>query len=563
MIRETLSAARDLGRLHEIAVVLIRWGFGDMVRRLGMSSALEKAGRVLKWKDPELLADLEPPDRVTKVMEELGPTFVKLGQMLATRVDMFGPEWITAFEKLQDQVPASSYEELLPQLREDLGGEPEDVFAEFSHQAFAAASIAQVHKARLKTGELVILKIRRPNIERRIEADLRLLKRLAEIASHSYPELKRFNPDEVVRQFSLSLRRELDLEGESRHAERIAENLKSYPDIVIPKVYWQWSSATLNVQEFIEGTRASELIAKDDQKIDRKKIAFIGAQSVMHMVLVDGFFHADPHLGNIICLPEDRLGLIDFGMVGRLSARRREEIIKLFYALVKKNTPDVIDVLSEWMPSGHINEDALSIEIDTFLDHYHGRTLKQLNFGALLSDLVAILREHELTLPADLALLFKTLISLDGVGRRLDPDFNIVEVASPFLLDIIGKKHRPDVMLKQGVDQSIELVKVIASLPHDIKDFLKSVRRSGFQVNIDMKRLDHFGHQLDRAASRVTIGLVIAALIVGTAIVSSIENQPTLMGLPAWGFIGFILAALWGIALLVNIWRGDKDNNNK
>ncbi len=560
MIRETLSAARDLGRLHEIAVVLIRWGFGDMVRRLGMSSALEKAGRVLKWKDPKSLADLEPPERVTKVMEELGPTFVKLGQMLATRVDMFGPEWITAFEKLQDQVPASSYEELLPQLREDLGGEPEEVFAEFSNQAFAAASIAQVHKATLKTGEKVVLKIRRPNIERRIEADLRLLKRLAEIASNSYPELKRFDPDEVVRQFSLSLRRELDLEGESRHAERIAENLKSYPDIVIPKIYWQWSSATLNVQEFIEGIRASELVAKEDQKIDRKRIAFIGAQSVMHMVLVDGFFHADPHLGNIICLPEDRLGLIDFGMVGRLSARRREEIIRLLYALVKKNTPEVVNVLFEWMPSGQVNEDALSIEIDTFLDHYHGRTLKQLNFGALLSDLVAILREHELTLPADLALLFKTLISLDGVGRRLDPDFNIVEVASPFLLDIIGKKNRPDVMLKQGIDQSIELAKVIASLPNDIKGFIKSVRRSGFQVNIEMKRLDHFGHQLDRAASRVTIGLVIAALIVGTAIVSSIENQPTLMGLPAWGFIGFILAALWGIALLVNIWRGDKDD---
>jgi len=559
MIRETLSAARDLGRLHEIAVVLIRWGFGDMVRRLGMSSALEKAGRVLKWKDPELLADLEPPERVIKVMEELGPTFVKLGQMLATRVDMFAPEWIAAFEKLQDQVPPSSYDELLPQLREDLNGEPEEIFAEFSKKAFAAASIAQVHKAKLKTGEQVILKIRRPNIERRIDADLRLLKRLAEIAGNSYPELKRFNPDEVIRQFSLSLRRELDLEGESRHAERIAENLRSYPDIVIPKVYWQWSSSSLNVQAFIDGTRASDLVAQNNQQVDRKRIAFVGAQAVMRMVLVDGFFHADPHLGNIICLPEDRLGLIDFGMVGRLSSRRKEEIIRLLYALVKKNTPDVIDVLLEWMPSGQLNEDALAIEIDTFLDHYHGRTLRQLNFGALLSDLIAILREHELTLPPDLALLFKTLISLDGVGRRLDPDFNIVEVATPFLMDILAKKHRPDIVLKEGMEQSVELVKVMASLPYDVKDFLKSIRRSGFQVNIEMKRLDHFGHQLDRAASRVTIGLVIAALIVGTAIVSSIENQPTLMGLPAWGFAGFILAALWGIALLVNIWRGDKD----
>jgi len=559
MIRETLSAARDLGRLHEIALVLIRWGFGDLVRRLGMSQALEKAGRVLKWKNPELLADLEPPERVCKVLEELGPTFVKLGQMLATRVDMFAPEWITAFEKLQDQVPAVEYEELLPQLIEDLGAEPSEIFDEIGHTPIAAASIAQVHRAKLKTGEDVVLKIRRPNIEPTVEADLRLLRRIAEIAENSTPELKRFKPTEVTRQFALSLKRELDLEGECRHAERIAENLAKNKDVIIPAVHWQWTTMRLNVQDYIKGVRASDIREIDKAGLDKVRIANVGAEAVMQMVLADGFFHADPHLGNIICLPENRLALIDFGMVGRLSDSRRDQIVKLLFALVKKNTRSVVEILLDWVPEQDVDEETLFMEIDAFLDHYHGRTLKQLHFAALLIDLTAILREHELVLPSDLALLFKTLISLDGVGRKLDPDFNIVEIASPFIVQLMNQKYRPDVVIKKGIDQSTELFQVLTSLPGDVKDLLQSVKRKGIKVNVDVKRLDHFGHQMDRAASRVTIGLIVAALIVGTAIVSSIENQPTVWGLPAWGFFGFIAAALWGVVLLVSIWRGNKD----
>lgn len=560
MIRETLSAARDLGRLHEIAVVLIRWGFGDLVRRLGMSQALEKAGRVLKWKNPDLLADLEPPERVCKALEELGPTFVKLGQMLATRVDLFAPEWISAFEKLQDQVPAVDYEELLPQLTEDLGADPDEIFDEIGRTPIAAASIAQVHLAKLKTGEQVILKIRRPDIESTVEADLRLLRRIAEIAENSTPELKRFKPTEITRQFALSLKRELDLEGECRHAERIAENLTENTDVIIPTVHWKWTTMRLNVQDYIEGVRASDVKEIEQAGLDKKRIAYVGAEAIMQMVLVDGFFHADPHLGNIICLPENRLALIDFGMVGRLSDSRRDQIVKLLFALVKKNSSSVVEILMDWVPEQDVDEETLSMEIDAFLDHYHGRTLKQLHFAALLIDLIAILREHELVLPPDLALLFKTLISLDGVGRKLDPDFNIVEIASPFVVQLMNKKYRPDVVLKKGFDQSTELFQVLTSLPGDVKDLLHSVKRKGIKVNVDVKRLDHFGHQMDRAASRVTIGLIVAALIVGTAIVSSIENQPTVWGLPAWGFVGFMAAVLWGVALLISIWRGNKDN---
>lgn len=560
MIRETLSAARDLGRLHEIAVVLIRWGFGDLVRRLGMSHTLEKAGRVLRWKDPDLLADLEPPERVCKVLEELGPTFVKLGQMLATRVDLFSPEWIKAFEKLQDQVFPLPFEELIPQLTEDLGAPPETIFASIEKKPLAAASMAQVHRATLQTGETVVLKIRRPEIEKTIEADLRLLRRVAEIAENNMPELKRFRPTEVSRQFSLSLKRELDLEGECRHAERIAKNLKHNNQVVIPSVHWQWTTTRLNVQTYIEGVRASDINNIVEAGLDKKRIANIGAEAIMHMVLVDGFFHADPHLGNIICLPNNRLALIDFGMVGRLSDTRREQLIKLLFALVKKNASGVLDILLDWVPEQDVDETALLMEIDAFLDHYHGLSIKNLHFAALLAELTAVLREHELVLPPDLALLFKTLISLDGVGRKLDPDFNIVEIASPFIFRLVNQKYRPDILAKRGLLQSAELFEVLTSLPGDVQGLTRAVKRKGLKVNVDVKRLDHFGHQLDRAASRVTIGLIVAALIVGTAIVSSIENQPTIWGLPAWGLIGFTGAVLWGVILMVSIWRGNRDS---
>jgi len=560
MIRETLSAARDLGRLHEISMVLIRWGFGDIVRRIGLSHTLEKAGKALHWNDVDTLADSEPPERVCRALQELGPTFVKLGQMLGSRVDMFSPEWIAAFEQLQTQAKAVEWEDLLPQLEEDLGAPPETIFHHIHTEPFAAASIAQVHLAELKSGEKVVLKIRRPDIERQVDADLRLLRRLAAITESTTPELRRFRPKEIVRQFSLSLKRELDLEGECRHAERIAENLSGFSHITIPKVYWQWTTMRLNVQSYAEGIRGNNLKAIDEAGLDRKAIANTGAQAVMHMILIDGFFHADPHPGNIICMPDNLLCLIDFGMVGRLSERRRDELVLLLFALINKDSLGAIEILLDWVPDTKVDENALSLEMDAFLDHYHGRTLKQLHFAQLLTDLTSILREHELTLPPDLAILFKTMISLEGVGRKFDPDFNIVEIASPQLTRVMQEKYMPVEVIKRSVKETRELISLINELPYDIKKLIKTFKRNGFQVNVEMKRLDHFGHQLDRAASRMTIGLVIAALIIGTAIVSSIENQPTVLGLPAWGFWGFIAATLWGVALLVSISRGNKDN---
>ena len=559
MLKETLSAARDLGRLHEIATVLIRWGFGDVVNRLGMAHILERAGKVLRWKDIQGIAETSTPERLCHAMEELGPTFVKLGQVLSTRMDLFPEDWISAFEGLQDNVPALPYDVVEPGMIEALGDSPDTVFKSLDKEPIAAASIAQVYRAVTYDDEIVAVKVRRPNIMGRIEKDLRLLHRLAEIAANNIEEIARFHPTDIVHQFAQSLRRELDLETECRFAERISNNLKDEKDIVIPKVYWQWTSETMNVQQFVDGVRGTDQKLLETNGFDKKLIAKRGANAVLKMVIRDGLFHADPHLGNMICLPENRIALIDFGMVGRLTDLRRNEVTDLLFALVKKDPQGVLEVVLLWNPDVKIQEQRLYADIDDFLDTYHGLDLKDLSFTDLLTDLVRIIRTNELVMPPDLTLLIKAFITLEGVGHRLDPDFNIVSEATPYITQIIHRRYRPDVLAKKGFDQTTEFIASVADLPKEARDLIRSLKRGGLQINVDMTRLDHFGHQVDRAASRLTIGIVIASLIIGTSIVTATQPETTVLGLPVWGIVGFITTALGGIWLLISIWRGSRD----
>lgn len=317
MLIETLDTARDLGRLKEILGVMVRHGFGDTVRRLGLADRLERAGQVLNWPHAAELARLEPPVQVRLALEELGPTFVKFGQILAGRADLFGPEWIAEFEKLHSHVPALPIDALRPQLREDLGDEPEAVFAWFDTAPLAAASIAQVHRARLHDGTEVIVKIRRPGIADTIEADLRLLLRLAALAEAELPTLKPYRPQQLVREFARSLKRELDLAGECRHAERIAANMAPLGFIAIPKVYWTHTRERVNVQDFIDGVPGNHLEALTPEAgFERTLLAQRGAHAVLKMIVEDGVFHADPHPGNVFYLPGNRIAFIDFGMIG-------------------------------------------------------------------------------------------------------------------------------------------------------------------------------------------------------------------------------------------------------
>lgn len=558
MLWQAISAVRDLGRLHDIASILIRYGFGDLVRRIGLAGVLERAGKVLHWRAPEDLARLEPPARVRRALEELGPTFIKLGQILATRVDLFPPEWIAEFSKLQDAAPAVPFDELRAQLTADLGAQPEIVFARVEEQALAAASLAQVHRAWLADGTAVILKVRRPSIKTVIEADLRLLARLAEIIEAEAPDLHRYRPREIVRQFTLSLHRELDFATEGRNAERIAANFADHPEFVVPAIYWPWTSERLNVQDYIDGIPGSNLAAVEAAGLDRKVLARRGIHAVLKMILEDGFFHADPHPGNVFYLPGNRIAFIDFGMVGRLSEERRYQLTLLLHGLVSHDSAAVADVLLDWSGGSDAEGDTLQTEIDVFVDQYRGIPLREINFGTMLSDLVTILREHGLALPPDLALLIKAFITLEGLGLQLDPNFDIASEAAPLLEHVLLSHAAPGELAKRSWGKLSSTFSLIAGLPQDLHQILRSARRGKLQIQVDIIPLKQFGERLDRAASRLALSIVTAALIVGSAIVMNVEQGAAKLGGLSFGMLGFIAATIGGVWLLISIWRGGK-----
>jgi ubiquinone biosynthesis protein len=588
MLWQALTAVRDIGRLHDIASILIRYGFGDMVRRMGMANALERAGRALHWNEAEELAHMDPPARVRRAMEALGPTFVKLGQLLATRVDLLEPEWIAEFSRLQDSAHTATYEGIHQQLTEDLGASPEVVFAAFDPEPLAAASMAQVYRARLEDGTEVVVKVRRPGIRLTVEADLRWMARLAELAESESPELRAFQPREVVRQFTQSLRRELDFASECRNAERIAQNFAMYtgfngdsvpkakvvgapaqgvappapqePIIVIPRVFWQWTSERVCVQEFIAGISGRQLERVDQAGLDRQVLARRGAQAVLKMIVEDGFFHADPHPGNVFYLPGNRIAFIDFGMVGRLSEARRDQLMRLLLGLVQHEPQRVADVMIEWTGDGATDEDGLTLEIQAFVQQYHGVALKQLRLGAMLTDLVTILRQHQLRLPPDLSLLIKAFVSLEGMGHELDPDFNMAAEAMPLLQKTLRARYAPNAVLQRGWHGVKDMLSLLSGLPQDVSRLLRAAKRGRLEIHIDVLHLKRLGNQLDSAANRLVVGVVVAALIIGSSIVMTVPGGPTLLGLPFFGLLGFVGALLGSLWLLVSIWRsGDKD----
>ncbi|KAB7772409.1 2-polyprenylphenol 6-hydroxylase [Xanthomonas maliensis] len=553
---EALGTVRDLGRLQEVAAVLIRYGFGDLVRRIGLADVLERAGRLLHWNNADGRLRLSAAMRVRRALEELGPTFVKLGQVLATRVDLLPPDWIEELSELQNSVPALPFAQIRPQLVAALGMEPEQVFATLDEQPLAAASLAQTHRAWLADGRPVVLKIRRPGIGDTIDADLRLLARLAEIVEARAPDLKRYRPAEVVQQFTLSLRRELDFAAECRNAERIAANFAGDPRVLVPGVHWQWTCESLNVQDFVDGIPGRDLAAVDAAGLDRKQLARTGAGIVLKMMLEDGCFHADPHPGNVFYLRDGRIAVIDFGMVGRIAEQRRLQVAQLLHGMVSCDAEAVIDVLLDWAGTRlDIDELRLQQDIGAFVDEYRGVALKELRIGAMLADVTAILRDHGLTLPSDLALMIKAFLTLEGMGRQLDPDFDMASEARPYLERVVLQRYAPGAVLRRGRRTLTNAIDLLGDLPRDLKRLLQAARRGSLQLHVETRALREFGEQVDRAANRLTMGIVTAALVIGSSIVMNSVGGISSRWLLAMGVSGFIGAALCGFWILFSIWR--------
>jgi ubiquinone biosynthesis protein len=558
MLWETISVVRDLPRLHEIATVMIRYGWGDLVRMLGISGALERAGRILHWNSANEINQLEAPVRIRRALEELGPTFVKLGQLLATRVDLFPPHWIAEFEKLHSQVPAVPYELLHADLVAALKGEPSEVFVEFDPVPMAAASIAQVHRATLKDGKPVVVKIRRPGIEGIIRADLRILEHAARLLESEVPDSRRYDPIHIVSQFRRSLNRELDLAKEARNIDQFARHFADDALVNIPRVYWEFTNDRVNVQEQIIGMSGVAPEKLRARGLDPKVLAARGADVVLRMVLEHGYFHADPHPGNVLFLPGNRIGIIDFGMVGMLTNTRRNQIVDLMHALTRKDEQALLQVLLDWSGESVGDEDRLAYDVTELLQSYDDLQLKDVKIGALLNDITAMMRDNNLVLPADLTLLFKTLITLEGLGQQLDPEFHMIDHVTPFVERIIQQRYTPQAILARGRKSLRETLEVLADLPRDLRHLVRDARRGRLKIDLDLKRLDSFGHQLDRASNRVTMGILTASLVVGSSIIMTVEGGPKLFGLPFFGLLGFLIAFFNSLWIIFSIWRSGK-----
>jgi ubiquinone biosynthesis protein len=562
MLRETLGVMRELPRLHEIATVFVRHGLGEFVQRIGVAGVLERAGRIVHWSTAGESAKLDPAQRLRLALEELGPSFVKLGQVMATRVDLFPPRWIAELEKLHAEVPPVAFEALLPELERALGRSPFEAFREIETRAQAAASIAQVHRAKLQDGTPVVLKIRRPGLRATIDADLRLLRRVAELIEAEIPEARRYRPTEIAAQFARSLEREADFATETRNVERFTKNFAGDPHIVIPRIYPEWTSDTLLVQEHVEGIPATELAAVEAAGLDRKLLAARGVDAFLKMILIDGFFHADPHPGNVFYLPGNRIVIIDFGMVGRLSPQRRRQVIDLLAGLARMAEEPMLDVLLDWSGDAHVDEAKLAADVNELVFDYEGMPLKDIRIGAVIRQFAAILREHSIVLPADLSLMFKALITLEGLGRQYDPDFHIVSHLTPLVRNALAERYAPAQIVRRGRSAVGEFFDLVSSVPRDFARLLREARRGKTRVDLDLKRLDSFGRQLDRTLDRATVGILTASLVIGSAIVLSVEGGPRLLGipvLPVLGLLGYVAAFLNSLWILYGIWRSGRE----
>lgn len=550
MLWETFSVVRDLSRLHEIASILIRYGWGDFVRVLGMGTVLERAGRILHWQaQPTEISQLEPAIRVRLALEELGPTFVKLGQLLATRVDLVPSTWIVELEKLQSHVPPVAFELVEADLLAILNKPIDEVFLQFEREPFAAASMAQVHRAQLFDGTRVVVKIRRPGIDRKIEADLRILQHFARLLEHEVADAKRYQPLMMVGYFRRSLRRELDLLLEAHNIERFRQNFADDDTVHIPQVFWEYTCATMNVQEELRGIPGTEIAAVRAAGMDTRLLAARGADVVLKMILVHGYFHADPHPGNVIYLPGDRIGLIDFGMVGRLTDFRRQQLVNMMDALVHSDEEAMLHVLMEWTGDGEVDEAKLGHDLSELMFGYDNLQLKDINIALMLTEIASLIRDNSLVLPADLTLLFKAMITLEGLGQQLDPAFRLSVHLPPFVQTVIGERYTPEALIKRGRRGLREAFEVVAGLPRDLAGLMREVRRGRLRIDLDLKRLDQFGQQLDRASNRITMGILTASLVIGSSIVMTVD------GWRFMGFIGFILAFLNSLWVILSIWR--------
>ena len=547
----------ELARFRYAMGVLFRYGFGYLLYELKLGEHLPVLNRFMK--EREAMRPLSVGERLRLVCEELGPTFIKFGQLLSTRIDIIPPEVIRELTKLQDHAPSFPSDTARKLVEEELGKPVNELFAQFSTEPIAAASIAQVHQATLPSGEKVVVKVQRPNIHAQVAVDLNILDALAGGLERYVPESRAFYPSDLVTFFRKSITRELDFLSEARNTERFRRNFADSPDICIPKVHWPLTASRVLVMDDLEGIRVDDATRLKEAGIDLKETALKGAKAFLKQVFVDRFFHADPHPGNFSILPDGRLVLIDFGMVGRLDSDLLEETANVLLAVADWDSARAArHLLRMRVSEDEIDEESFKSDLAYLIEGYAGRPLKEISLGHVLNDTIRIAAHYKMRMPHDCLLLGKAIVTIEGVGRHLDPDFDMVSVAREYAKQYVLSQFKPAHIKGRIEDIASDMAYLLRDLPGDLQLILKKATKGRLKLEFQHRGLDTFIGEMDKSSNRLSFGLIVAALIIGSSLMTLSDRGPHLLGLPLFGMAGFLLAGLLGLWLIFGIVRSGR-----
>jgi len=550
---------RHMQRYRQILTVLFKYGFGDLVVALKIEQYLEIGLQMISRKRREKIETLSRAVRVRMVLEELGPTFLKMGQILSTRPDILPVEFMQELSKLQDEVPPFPYSEVKATIQKELNKSVGQKFSSFDEQPLAAASIGQVHKAKMPDGKNVVVKIQRPGIQRTIKVDLEIMMHLAGLMELHLEGWDIQRPTRIVEEFARTLEKELDYTLEAAHMERFARQFEDEPAVYVPQVYREATTSRVLTMEHISGIKASDIDRLEKEGLDRSEIARQGLILIMKQIFVHGFFHADPHPGNIFVLPDNVICYIDFGMMGRLDLETRERFADLIMSIVHRDEREATKVLlrltlSEEEP----NYPALQKDTAEFMDKHCYRPLKDVELGALLHQLLEMATRHRLGVPPDLFLMIKALSTVEGLGRILDPDLDVIEQATPFIKHIQLNRIHPRRIAKDMASSGTDLFHLLKDIPGEVRTILKLARQGKVKIEFEHRGLEPMIAANDRISNRLSFAVVLASLVIGSGLIVLSGVPPRWHEIPVIGLIGFLVAGAMGFWLLISIMRSGR-----
>ena len=516
---------RHFIRYRQIARVLAKHGLGYLIQRMGMQKYVPLPD-LYSVGTCQLESDYCMADKLTHALMELGPTFVKFGQVLSTRSDILSPEFVAELERLQDKVAPVPVDQIKAVIADEIGP-VEEVFAAFDSEPLAAASIGQVHRAVLKSGEQVIVKVQRPNIYNQVENDLEMFDDLARMIEKRWAEAARIGLVRIVEEYSKTMRLELDYNREAKNTDRMRHAFAADETVVIPRIYWDYTTPRVLTEEFIEGVKLSDIAAIDARGWDRTRISELGTRSFLAQVLLHGFFQADPHPGNILILGEDKISFIDFGQMGSLTERRLVKIGQFLQGVGAKNTDKAISALYDMgiIPDS-VNLDDLEGEVADLLERLYSSALGDIDINLLRQEILDLTYRYQLNLPSYLTSLMKALITLDGVGKKLDPRFNLSAATEPLVRQAFEKRLQPGEMyetIKRGYYRD---VKPLLSFPKNMNQLVRATSQGHLEMSNNLGLKKHFEDKLTQLANRISASLIIAGGLVSTSLLMLASEHP-------------------------------------